>query len=181
MSEMRRREFITLLSGAAAWPLTARAQPGGKTARIGVFTGGAANPIMAGAYQAFLEEMRRQGFSVGQNLIVDMQAADQDLPMLSARAADMVRSNADVIVATGPEHTLKAAIGASSTIPVVIVAINYDPIALGYVKSLPQPGGTVTGIFLRQTELAEKQVELLTQAFPDNSRLAMLWDVNSAD
>jgi putative ABC transport system substrate-binding protein len=67
------------------------------------------------------------------------------------------------------------------TLPIVFVANNYDPIARGYVQSLAKPGGNVTGIYLCQTELAEKQVELLTQAFPGRTRLAVLWDFISAD
>jgi putative tryptophan/tyrosine transport system substrate-binding protein len=76
---------------------------------------------------------------------------------------------------------LKAVIASSQTIPIAFVANNFDPIALGYVESLAKPGGNVTGIFLRQTELAEKQVELLVEAFQDRKRLAILWDIASAD
>jgi putative ABC transport system substrate-binding protein len=177
----RRREFITLLVGAAAaWPLTARAQQAGLAARIGVFAG-ATIPVMAPAYRAFLDELRRLGFSEGQNLIVELRPPDQDWPTLSAQAAEMVRSNVDALVALGSEIALKAAMAASRSIPIVFVANNYDPIALGYVKSLAKPGGNATGVSLRQTELAEKQVELLTQAFPDKTRLAVLWDSVSAD
>ena len=76
---------------------------------------------------------------------------------------------------------LQACMQASRTLPIVFVANNYDPIARGYVRSLAAPGGNATGVFLRQTELAEKQVELLTQAFPDPTRLAVFWDLISAD
>ncbi len=93
----------------------------------------------------------------------------------------MVRANVDMIAALGTEAALKAAHTASRNIPIVFVANNYDPIALGYVVSLAKPGGNVTGVFLRQIELAEKQVELLTQAFPEKTRLAVLWDSVSAD
>jgi putative ABC transport system substrate-binding protein len=172
---MKRREFITLLGGAAVWPLAARAQQAGKSARIGVFAG-AHNPVIGPAYRVFLDELRRAGFSEGQNLTVEQRPADQDSPALSAQAAAMVRANADVLVALGSEPVLQACVAASRTIPVVFVAINYDPIARGYVQSLAKPGGNVTGIFVRQTELAEKQVELLTQAFADRTRLAVLWD-----
>ena len=175
-----RREFITLLGGAAAWPLAARAQESGKSARIAVFAG-ARNPVLAGAYRAFLEELHKLGFNEGQNLIVDLRRPDQDLPALTAQAAEMARAHPDVLVALGSETVLRACIAASRSIPIVFVANNYDPIARGYVNSLAKPGGNITGIFLRQTELAEKQVELLTQAFPERSRLAVLWDSVSAD
>jgi ABC-type uncharacterized transport system substrate-binding protein len=175
-----RREFITLLGGVAAWPLVAQAQQAGKIARIGIFAG-AANPVIAAAYRAFLDELRKVGFNEDQNLVVDHRPTDQDFSSLSADAAEMIRSKVDVLVATGSEAALQAAVAASRTIPIVIVAINYDPIARGYVKSLAQPGGNVTGVVLRQPELAEKQVELLTQAFPGRTRLAVLWDAISAD
>ena len=131
--------------------------------------------MLAGAYRAFLEELHKLGFNEGQNLIVDLRRPDQDLPALTAQAAEMARANPDVLVALGSETVLRACIAASRSIPIVFVANNYDPIALGYVNSLAKPGGNITGIFLRQTELAEKQVELLTQAFPERSRLAVLW------
>jgi ABC-type uncharacterized transport system substrate-binding protein len=182
MSNIKRREFITLLGGAAAaWPLAARAQQPGKVARIGAFAGGGRNPITAAAYRAFLDELRKLGFIQGRNLTIDLRPTEQDFPALSADATEMVRSNVELIFASGPEATLQAAIGTGPTIPIVMAAINYDPIARGYVKSLAQPGGNVTGVFLRQTELAEKQVELLTQAFPGKPRLAVLSDEFSAD
>jgi putative tryptophan/tyrosine transport system substrate-binding protein len=100
---------------------------------------------------------------------------------LQMQAIEMVRANSDVLAALGSEPVLQACMQASRTLPIVFVANNYDPIAHGYVRSLAAPGGNATGVFLRQTELAEKQVELLTQAFPDRTRLAVLWDAISAD
>jgi ABC-type uncharacterized transport system substrate-binding protein len=177
---MRRREFITLLGGAAALaPLTARAQQPGKPARIAVFAG-STNPIMGPAYRAFIDELRRLGFVEGRNLNVALRQSDQNFSALSAQAMEMARDNPDVLVALGLEDALRAFMQASHTIPIAFVANNYDPIALGYVRSLARPGGNVTGVFLRQTELAEKQVELLTQAFPGKTRLAVLWDHVSA-
>ena len=176
---MRRRAFITAVGGAAvAWPLAARAQQVSRPARIGVFVS-AINPIMGPAYQVFLEELRGAGFSEGQNLIVDQKPTDQDMSVLPEQAAAMVRNNVDVLVALGSEQALQACVRASRTVPIVFVANNYDPVAHGYVQSLAKPGGNVTGVSLRQTELAEKQVELLTQAFPDRTRLAVLWDFAS--
>ena len=120
-------------------------------------------------------------FIQGRNLTVELRPTEQDLPALSADATEMVRLKVELIFASGPEATLRAAIEAGPTIPIVMAAINYDPIARGYVKSLAEPGANVTGVFLRETELAEKQVELLTQAFPGKPRLAVLWDEFSAD
>jgi putative ABC transport system substrate-binding protein len=175
---MRRRQFLGVLIGAAvAGPFDVKAQSTTRGFRIGAFTG---TGVMAAAYRAFLEELRRLGFSDGMNLTVDQRPPDQDPSALSAQAAEMIRSNVELIV-VGTEPALKAALAASGTIPIVFMANNYDPIALGYANSLARPGGNVTGIVLRQTELAEKQVELLTQAFPGKSRLAVLFDSISSD
>jgi putative ABC transport system substrate-binding protein len=84
-----------------------------------------------------------------------------------------------LIVATGPETSLQAVVGASGFVPVVIVAINFDPLARGYVPSLARPDGNITGFVFQQLELAQKQVELLTQAFPDRTRLVLLFDALS--
>jgi putative ABC transport system substrate-binding protein len=180
MAHVGRREFVGLLAGAAMWPLAARAQQAGRPARIGVFVG-AGNAVMGPPYRAFLEELRRAGFMTGQNLTVDQQGSDQSPDALNAAATAMASQAPDVLVALGSEPVLQACMRASGSIPIVFVANNYDPIARGYVRSLAKPGGHITGVSLRQTELAEKQVELLTEAFPTRRRLAVLWDRISAD
>ena len=98
-----------------------------------------------------------------------------------AAVAEMMRSPLDLVVAAGPEIALQAVVGASGFIPIVILAVQYDPIERGYVTSLSRPGGNITGVFYRQIELAQKQLELLAQAFPERTRLAVLWDVASTD
>jgi putative ABC transport system substrate-binding protein len=130
-----------------------------------------------------LDELKKSGFSEGQNLTIEVVREDQDAQQLFAATADLVRSNTELLVVSGSEITLQAAIAASRTIPIPIVmwAINFDPIARGYVKSLARPGGNITGVVSLQTELAAKQVELLTQAFPERTRLAVFWDGISAD
>jgi putative ABC transport system substrate-binding protein len=175
---MQRREFITLIGGAAAaWPLAARAQqPTGRTRRIGFLQASLDDPLVARGYPAFLDELKKSGFSAGQNLTIETVRLDQDAQKLFAETADLVRSNVELLVATGPEISLQAALAASPTIPIVMWAINYDPIAHGYVKSLARPGGNITGVVSQQTELAAKQVEFLTQALPGRTRLAILWD-----
>src|SRR5437764_1560558 len=87
----------------------------------------------------------------------------------------------DLIVSVGPEASLQAVVGATGFIPVVMIAINFDPLERGYIASLARPGGNITGLVFQQLELAQKQVELLTQAFPERNRLAMLFDGQSAD
>jgi len=175
---MRRRDFLSALGGAAVLaPCNLHAQQAGRTYRVGVFVS-VNNPAMNTAYRAFIDEMRALGFVEGQNLVLIQRPTDQPSAELAANVADAVRSRVDAIVTT-TQPALQAAAG--TDLPVIISANNYDPIAHGYVKSLAHPGGNVTGVFMRQTELAEKQVELLTQAFPERRRVAILWDSISVD
>jgi putative ABC transport system substrate-binding protein len=97
-----------------------------------------------------------------------------DLAVAGAR--ELVATKADVIVAVGPEISLRAALAPNSGLPIVILAFNYDPIARGYVESLARPGGNITGVFTRQPELAVKQLQLLVEAFPERNQLGVLWD-----
>jgi putative ABC transport system substrate-binding protein len=174
---MRRREFVILAGAAGLWPAVVCAQQAGRIYRVGVLAA-SNNPIMRPAYRAFLDEMAKQGFIEGQNLEVIQRSTDQTPAALARDVADMARAKVDALF-TGSLPALQAAVGTG--IPTVISANNYDPIAHGYVKSLSQPGSNVTGVVLRQTELAEKQVELLREAFPNRKRLAMQWDFISAD
>jgi len=179
--QLKRREFITLLGGAAAaWPLAARAQKAGKVIRIGFIGASLNSSAMAAQYQAFLTELHELGFREGRNIIVDYRRLDDPRGPFAV-AAELMRLQVDLIVATGPEVALQAVVGASRSIPIVILAVQYDPIERGYVSSLARPGGNITGVFYRQPELAAKQLELLTQTFPEKSRLAVLYDTNSAD
>jgi ABC-type uncharacterized transport system substrate-binding protein len=178
---MKRREFITtLLGGAAAWPLAARAQHAKAMVRIGVLGPSLSNPYPSTLYQAFLAQLREFGFSEGQNLVAEYQAVDDPRGPFVATIA-LMRSQPDLVVAIGPEVTLQAVVGASGSVPIVFVAVNYDPIARGYVTSLVRPGGNITGVVFQQLELAQKQVELLTQAFPERTRIAAFFDAQSAD
>jgi putative ABC transport system substrate-binding protein len=179
---IRRREFITLLGGAAAaWPVVARAQQADKVVRVGVLGPSVENAVAAPGYQIFLSEMRKLGFTDGQNLVIDFRSTDDDMPKSFAAANELVAAKADVLVANGPEISLQAAAAARPPVPIVMLANNYDPFVRGYVKSLSEPGGNISGVFYQQPELAVKQLELLAEAFPDRKRLAALWDIQSAD
>jgi putative tryptophan/tyrosine transport system substrate-binding protein len=186
---MRRRDFVTLLGGAAAsWPLAAQAQQlSGKSVRIGflgtplTLPNGLTDPITGVGFPALLDELKKSGFSEGQNLAITVVRTDQDVQRLFTETAGLVRSNVELLITEGTEIALQAAIAASKTIPIVFWANNFDPIARGYVKSLARPGGNLTGVVSQQTELAAKQVELLTEAFPERTRLAVLYDGISAD
>jgi len=176
-----RREFIaTLGSAAAAWSVGASAQQTGKVIRLGFLGVSLNSPPPIAYYQAYLARLRELGFSEGQNLVVEYGAVDDPRGPFVA-AAELMRSQPDLIVASGPEVALQAVVGASRAIPIVVIAVNFDPIARGYVTSLAQPGGNITGVVFQQLELAQKQVELLTQAFPERSLLAVFFDAQTAD
>ncbi len=178
---MRRRELIALFGGAAvAWPLAARAQQTGKTIRIGFFGASLKSPAMAAQYHSFVDELRVLGFVERQNLIIEYRQIDDPRGPF-ALAAEFMRLQVDLIVATGPEVAMQAVVGASRSIPIVFLAVQYDPVERGYVTSLARPGGNITGLSYRQPELAAKQLELLAQAFPERRRLAVLWDALAAD
>jgi putative tryptophan/tyrosine transport system substrate-binding protein len=180
--QLRRREFITLLGGAVLdWPLGASAQQTGRIARVGVLGPDLSNPVTGPGYQVFLSELRKLGFTEGQNLVMEYRRTDAGLQKAFTGANEIIAAKADVLVANGPEIALQAATAARPAVPVVMLANNYDPFARGYVKSLAQPGGNVTGLFYRQPELAVKQLELLVEAFPERTRVAVLSDSASPD
>src|SRR6516165_2342405 len=177
---MQRREFINLLSGAAvAWPLAARAQRPTKMLKVGTVVG-AGNQRSSPQWAAFERRMAELGYQEGMNFSFDfMEAASGDeyevgYRKLAARACD-------VILAIGPEIALKSALAATRTLPIVVIAIDYDPLARGYVASLARPSGNVTGVVFQQVELAAKRIQLIKDGFPDRSAATMFWDQYSAD
>jgi putative tryptophan/tyrosine transport system substrate-binding protein len=179
---MKRREFITLVGGAAAgWPLAARAQQARQVARIGVLAVAPENALFAATYPVFLAELRKLGFTEGQNLTVEHGRIDEGASKAFTDAAELIRSDVDVMVAFGPELALKAAVAASQAVPIVMIAINFDPTAGGYVRNITRPEGNITGLVSRAPELAAKQLGLLIEAFPDIKPIAALWEPASAE
>jgi putative ABC transport system substrate-binding protein len=179
---VRRREIVRLLGGAAVtWPLAARAQQTGKLPTIGFLGVDRGIGIMAASYPAFLAELKKLGFTEGDNLIVEYRRIDEGTSKTFAAAAELSRSQVDVLVAMGPEIVLKAAVEASQTIPIVMIAVNFDPVAGGFVSDIARPTGNITGLVYRAPELAAKQLELLMEAFPDNKQATALWDSLSAE
>ncbi len=160
-------------------PSVADAQPPTRVVRIGILS--TVNPRSAPFFQAFEQRLGELGYIEGQNLTVDFRNAEGKVDRLPELAADLARSRVDVIVASGPQATVRAARQATDAIPIVVVAVDYDPLALGYVASLARPGGTVTGVFAQQPDLAAKRLELLKEALPKLGRVAVHWDVLSAD
>jgi putative tryptophan/tyrosine transport system substrate-binding protein len=166
---MRRREFITLLGGAAAWPLGARAQQG-KLARVGVLA--LTSTDAQSLARAIREGLREFGYAEGQNFAFEFRSADGNVDRLPALAADLVRLPVDVIVATFTPCAL-AAKQATTTIPIVMVAVA-DPVGAGLVQSLARPGGNITGFSNMGAETAGKSVELLREMLPQLRRVAVL-------
>ena len=182
VADMKRREFISLLGGAvAAWPIAARAQHAGRGVRIGILGPNLAKGGIAKAgLQILRERLHALGLSEGQDFRIEYKNID-DPRGLSVIVAELMQLQPDIIITSGPEIVLKTAIAAKGAVPIVMIAINFDPIARGYVTEFSRPGGDITGVVFQQLELAQKQVELLTQAFPDRNRLAVLFDDQSAD
>jgi putative ABC transport system substrate-binding protein len=177
MSNMRRRGFLGVLSGAAAWSLAARAQQSEAKTRVGITT---IQPRTAPLYAAFDQRMRELGYIEGQNLIMDFLNPEDQAEGVAGAIKELVRRKVDIIVAPY-ESALKSALAATKTVPIVMVAIEYDPVALGYIKNLSRPGGNVTGLFLRQIELARKRLQLLTDALPSVQTATVFWDLWSED
>lgn len=169
---MKRREFIALLGGAvAAWPYAARAQRP-TSLHIGIVTiQSRTTPI----YTAFDQRLRELGHIEGENLVTDYLNPEMQAEGVPGAIKELVRRNVDIIVAPY-ESTVKSAIAASDTVPVVMIATEYDPLALGYVKSLARPGGRVTGVFLQQIELASKRLQLLKDTLPRFEAATIFWD-----
>ena len=170
---MKRREFITLLGGAAAaWPLAAYAQQAGKVYRIGVFTSGA--PLNSKTWSIFIDGLKELGWTEGKNIAFEPRYAENDLARLPELAAELVRLNVDVILAIGTLAAL-AAKRASAAIPIVMANAG-DPLGSGLVVSLAQPGGNVTGMSLMAPDLGGKRLELLKELLPRLSRVAVIWN-----
>jgi putative ABC transport system substrate-binding protein len=178
---MRRREFIAFAGSATMWPLAASAQQAEGMAHVGVLGPNPEATLARIGYQAFSTELQKLGFTQGKNLQLDYRRTDQGMDLAVAGARELVAAKANVIVATGAEISLRAALAPNSGLPIVIMAFNYDPIARGYVESLAHPGGNITGLFTRQPELAVKQLQLLAEAFPGKDRLGVLWDDQTAE
>ena len=171
MRGMRRREFITLLGGAAAaWLVAARAQQPAKMARVGILNYAAAQDVRV---SQFRDALRQLGYAEGKNLAVTYLWADGVPDRLPELAAELVAGKVDVIIALGP--AVWAVKRATTTVPIVI-AFSGDPVGDGVVASLARPGGNITGFSYMSTDLAAKRLEMLSKAFSKTNRIGVLYN-----
>jgi ABC transporter substrate binding protein len=176
---MRRREFIRLLGGAVAWPVHAHAQASSALLRVGIVSG--ATPRNATPFAQLDQRLRELGYIDGQNFALEFIPLNGQVDRYGEAMKELVRRKVDIIIAFGTEAALKGAIAATDTLPIVMVAIDYDPLASGYVASLARPGGRITGVFLQQIDLAVKRAQLMKDAFPDMRAATVFWDRISED
>ena len=176
---MRRREFITLLGGAAAWPLAARAQQAERVRRIGVLMNFSADDAEGQArLAAFLQGLQEAGWAVGRNVRIDLRWGAGDADRFRKQAAELVALAPDVILASGGP-AMAALQQATRTVPIVFVNVA-DPVGTGFVDSLAQPGGNATGFILYEYSLSAKWLELLKEIAPQLKRAAVLRDATAA-
>jgi ABC-type uncharacterized transport system substrate-binding protein len=170
---MRRRTFITILGGAATWPLTARAQqPSAR--RVGVLSPLAPSAAASPSFEIFRKTLLDHGYVEGRSISFEYRWADGNPARLAAFAAELVNLKVDVIFCGPGTPTALAAQKASATIPIVFVGAG-DAVGAGLVASLARPGGNATGLVNQSQDIAGKQMEMLKEAVPNLSRMGVLW------
>lgn len=179
---MKRRAVLLLAGTPAVLPLPALAQPPrlGRVFRVGWLSASAAprgNPVFAGLQRG----LRERGYRDGEDLIVEYRKADGNAGRLPALAAELAQVPVDVIVAVGAEAALRAALQTRDTLPIVMLAIDYDPLARGFIDSLARPGGRITGMYFMQSLLMSKRMALLKTALPELTRVVVLHDGHTAN
>jgi putative ABC transport system substrate-binding protein len=173
---MRRRQFIMLLGGAAAWPLAAHAQQPGGMRRIGVLMASAADDLESQArVAAFVQGLAQLGWSDGRNVRIDTRWATTNADDLRRHAAELAALAPDVLIAGTGTATAAPLLQASRTVPIVFVVV-VDPVGAGFVASLARPGGNATGFTTFEYGLSGKWLELLKQIAPGVTRAAVLRD-----
>ena len=177
---MRRRDFLTFLAGAGMAPPFASSAVGvpTKVFRLGMIVPSRPLP----GTRAFEEQLRELGYEEGRNLEFDfLQLFGTEIDRVPKMAAELVGRGVDAILAGGPAAALTSAMAATRTVPIIMVAIDYDPLAGGFIASLARPGGNVTGVFFQQVELTAKRLGLLVEVNPGLARVFVLWDRLTAD
>jgi putative ABC transport system substrate-binding protein len=174
-----RRDFVPLLCGAAAWPLAARAQQGGRMRRIGVLISVNENdPVAKTQVSAFTQALAGLGWTEGRNVRIDLRRHGGDINQIFALAQELVRLQPDIILASGTPATA-AFQRETRTIPIIFAGVS-DPVASGIVPRLDRPGGNVTGFVNLEATLAGKWVELLSEIAPGLKRAAIMFNPDTA-
>ena len=172
---MKRREFVTLLGGAAAWPLAAYAQQPQRIPQVGVQMGVAENdPEGQARVAAFQQGLADLGWADGRNLRVEYRWAAGDVDRIRAHAAELVALAPDVLVGNGTP-VLTALRDATRSIPIVFVVVN-DPVGQGFIANLARPGGNITGFSFLEYSMVGKSLELLKQLAPSTHRFAVMFN-----
>jgi len=175
---MDRRAFTCrVVLGLITAPLAAEAQQAERIYRVGWLSTAA---MRTEPYNlAFVDRLREVGFVDGRNLVVEFRSAQGRIDRLPELARDLAQQNCDVFLSPGTERNLAAVKQASRDTPIVMVAIDYDPVATGHISSLARPGGRITGISVQQTDLAAKRLELLKELLPKAKRIAVFSDTST--
>jgi putative ABC transport system substrate-binding protein len=173
--QLKRRAFITLLGGAAMWPLAARAQPPKRMRRVGVLLSATADDLEFQArFGAFAQELRQLGWSIGQNVEIETQWATSNIDAIRTRAAEIIALMPDVVLANG-DNTVGALQQVTRTTPIVFVGVA-DPIGAGFAQTLGHPGGNATGFLAFEYGISVKWLELLKEMVPNVRRAVVLRD-----
>src|ERR1700724_3253656 len=167
---MRRREFITLIGSVAAWPLAARAQQ--LPMQVIGFLDARSADVIRERLRGFRQGLKETGYVEGENVAIVYRFAENQTDRLPELATDLARRQV-ALIATAGEHVALAAKAATTTIPIIFIATQ-DPVKLGFVASLPRPGGNMTGINFFTTELVGKRLEILRALVPAATRVAVL-------
>jgi putative tryptophan/tyrosine transport system substrate-binding protein len=171
---MRRRKFITLLGGAAAWPLAARAQQPERMRRIGVLMGVADDREGQARVTALKQGLQELGWTDGRNIQIETRFGGADAGRIRAHAAELVALAPDIIV-SNTTPVIRALRQATSSIPIVMAAVN-DPVEQGFVSSLAHPGGNITGFSFIDFQMVGKWLEMLKEAAPGVARAALMFN-----
>jgi putative ABC transport system substrate-binding protein len=175
MLDVRRRHFITLLGGVAAWPLAARAQQSERVRRIGILMAyPKGDPELTLRLQAFRQELAKLGWTEGLNVQLDERWTADDMDRVRSEAASLVKSDPDAILATGG-RVIPVLMQLSRTIPIVAPGVS-DPVGVGYATSLARPGGNLTGFTSFELSIFGKSLALLKQIAPTITRIAFIYN-----
>jgi putative ABC transport system substrate-binding protein len=176
---MRRRQFITLLGGAATWPLAARAQQAGATRRVGMLMNAdETNPEFKAYVAAFVQGLRNLGWIDGQNLHLDLRWAGGNAERARTAATELLRLAPDVILSSSTVN-LTALLRQAPTMPIVFVQVS-DPVAQGFISNLARPEGNITGFSAYEFSIGGKWVDLLKQMVPGLARVSLMFNPDTS-